>query len=203
MSFGPGARQMVENVIAFMSPGVTLTLRRDSTLIHGANSTPISALTTVGAAVAGAATLSLAATKLRGRLVEGATFTIAGDLTVYTVGADVDAVSGALTAVPISPVLAGNVAGGTAVTITQSHADQAYQAFQGEHDRETASSTMDGSVRRLELAVPAGGRAPKEKDRIVGGFDSSERVIHVKAHEPELGYPVRWTVMLSTSPGVA
>lgn len=202
MSFGPGARQMVENVIDFMAPGATLTLRRDSTLVQGGTSAPVTSFTAATAAAAGASVLSISGSSMRGRLVAGAKFLVTGDPTVYTVTEDRLAVDGVLEDVPFTPVLSQDVAKFAPISFSQYHGDQAYKAFEAEFDRETASSTIDGSVRRLELAVPTGGRAPKEKDRVVGGFNALERVVHVKAHQPEDGYPVRWTVLLSSSPGV-
>lgn len=203
MSFGPGARAMVDQVIGFMAPGVTVTLRRNSNLRHQVNSTAISALTVASAVLAGVTTIDLEADSLAGKLIAGATFTIAGNATVYTTTANVEAEAGELAAVTFTPALAANAAEGAVVTIVQSYSDQVYRAHQAALDRESVSATIDGLARRLELAVDPGARAPEENDRIVAGLSRVERVAHVQAHEPELGYTVRWSIWTSTMAGVA
>lgn len=202
MSFGPAARAMVEAVTRHFAPGVTLTLRRYSTLANARTSASITAFSLTAAAAEGATSFSMSATDLRGRLISGSQLTITGDPTTYTTTADVDAEAGVLNDIPITPALT-QAAAKFAPVNGQFYVDQAYQALEASHDRETASSTIDGVTRRLELVVAAGARAPKEKDLVVSGFSSHEVVVHVSNVEPQQGYPVRWSVLLSSSAGVS
>lgn len=81
------------------------------------------AITVATAALAGASSVTLTAPVGRWMVVAGDKFTVPGDDTVYTIGAQVIGTStatapGVFANVPISPALASDVAAGAAVTVT-------------------------------------------------------------------------------------
>lgn len=71
---------------------------------------------TVGAASAGASSLTITATALRGYVVPGDRIIISGHPTAYTITNTVTASGNTLTGVTFTPVLASPVSGGTAIT---------------------------------------------------------------------------------------
>jgi len=98
----------------------TVTFRR-MVVTGGANpsSNPVTgAITVQTSATAGASTITLTSPTGAWFIEAGDTFTIAGNATVYTVGARVVSASGKFTNVAISPVLAANATAGAAVTVT-------------------------------------------------------------------------------------
>jgi len=100
--------------------GKSITIRHVSSL-GGANPAlnPVGgAITVYAGAAAGVSALTLTAPLGNWFLVEGDSFTLPGDATVYTVTGQVVAAGGVFASVPVTPTLAQNVAAGAAVTMT-------------------------------------------------------------------------------------
>ena len=159
--------RMSRRVIRRFGDRQTITLRERCSLLNQITGAPLTALAAVGAHSAGAATLTLDATGLVGTLVKGAKLTIAA--TVYTVGAAVEAASGALTGVSISPVLAAPLADNGAVSVSQPYADYSYSVLRAAIvERELADGRTD-TARSYRLAAVDQTREPKSGDVVVDG----------------------------------
>lgn len=186
---------MFDRAVRHFGRGLTLTLRRRSSLRHRTSGTAISALTVATAALAGATALDLEAALLKGELVVGAKFTIAGDATVYTATTTNDAgLDGKLQAVGISPALAQNAALGAAVTVTQSWSDETYPAARASLDEELLDGYLEGSVRAYRLSAAGGKRKPLRGDLLWAGDGSKETVGKVATSGPAGGDGVGWNV---------
>ncbi len=135
----------VRRLAARFGGGAVATVRRANTLKDENAGTVVSTLAVDGTTAAGQASINLDATRVTGTLVQGATFTIAGNATTYTVAADVTASSNALAGVTFTPVLAAEAADDAAVTITQAYGDTDYPASRAQFRQ----SDVDGENIRL------------------------------------------------------
>ena len=105
------------------------------------------------AALAGATTIDLSAPAGSWMLLEGDTFTVAGDTTVYAVGASVHSVSGKFPAVSISPAVAQDAAPSAACTFIWS-ADHTVKARIKTYDARLINGTTI-NVRDLQVLMVA------------------------------------------------
>lgn len=125
-----------------------------------------------GAAPAGAASLSLRATYAVGRLLAGDVLAVDGG--EYTVTAGVTAASGRFSAVPISPVLAADVADGSAAEIVFVR-DYMVKAATAGYEATTVMGGIQAGDKRLVILQSAFADAgmteqPKPGDKItIGG----------------------------------
>lgn len=187
--------RMVKRVIQRFGDAQTVTLRDRCSLLNATTGAPTNTLAAVGAHAAGAATLTLDATGLVGVLVEGAKLTIAA--TVYTVGAEVQAASGALTGVTISPVLAANLADDGVVTVSQPYADYVYSVLRSSIvEREVADGRTD-TARGYRLVPVDHSREPKPGDVAIDGSDR-ETVLTVDDFAPG-DRTLDWTITLGSA----
>lgn len=200
MSFPAAARAVTSTAVRFFGGDRTVTLRRRHSLQLQSTGEPVSALRTDGAQLAGVVALNLkgsggvAGATVRGTLIAGATFTLTGDATVYTVGADVSAsTAGKLAAVAIAPALVVGVSDGVLVTLVHAYADRTVYALRGEEDRrdDDRGRELGGIAYHLvgdDLAAPEAG------DLILDGTETWT-VASVRPVSPG-GSPARWTVMV-------
>lgn len=191
MTFSAGARAVSTAAIRYFGGDRTVTLRRRATLSNQVTGENVSALLADGIQAAAAVTLALKATGLRGRIVAGASLTVAGHAAAYTVQADAEATTAGKLAVSIAPALAAEVADGGTVTLAAGYADRTLYAFRGEQMLE---ETADGrrTDRRAYHLVGDDLTAPAEGDLVVDGGESFP-VVDVRPVAPG-GSPARWTV---------
>ncbi len=189
------AAMMSRNIRHFGDRG-TVTIRRPHTLKSQRKGEPIGGtlLLVNGAFAAGAASISLRATQLEGRLVTGCKFTIAGNATVYTTTGQTDAASGVLTAVGITPVLAANAADGTVVTFTQPYADYTFCRMRGD-ERSAVSDGLERTGRILHLEAQDATTIPEQGDFVIEAGGSPEPIAAVRPVNPG-GAVARWTLSL-------
>ncbi|HNZ96223.1 MAG TPA: hypothetical protein PKM64_03395 [Thermoanaerobaculia bacterium] len=191
MSFAAGARALSTAAIRYFGGDRTVTLRRRASLVNQTTGDGVAALEADGVQALGASALALKLAGLRGRIVAGATLTVAGHAAPYVVQADAEATTAGKLAVSIAPALAAEVATGAAVTLAAGYADRTVYAFRGE---QVAEDGADGRAtdRRAyhlvgdELAAPAPG------DVVVDGGEALV-VVEVRPVSPG-GTPARWTV---------
>lgn len=199
-------RMMTRDLIVRAGGGLTVDLRRSSTLRNQRTGAAVVALTFAAGAASGATAVTLRADHLRGDLIAGSQFTVSGHAAPYVVQSDATAQLDGSLVLSILPGLSGAVSMGATATVTVSTVDARYEAMQVNVDSETVSPTLDGVARKLHLAAVPGRRAPREGDLLLsasGAFGARERVAKVHALEPRPGEAVRWTVSLATQSGVA
>jgi len=160
-------RDSASRLVRHFGGGGTAALRRSHTLRNSQTGTAIAALAVAGARLAGAATITLDATKLVGKIPAGLRFTIAGDATVYETTAAVEASGGALANVPITPVLAADAADDAAVTIVRPYGEWTFfrsrGTSRGEDDLEGAGTQR----RRMHLDATGAEVTPEQGDLLV------------------------------------
>jgi len=117
MSLALRMRGMIHRNIRKFGDAATCTLTRYHNLRNGNTGIPVTTVSVNGTVAAGGSTLDLDSPGLEGTLVASCNFTIATDATVYTVSADVEAVSGELTSVAFSPVLTQEATDDLVVTL--------------------------------------------------------------------------------------
>lgn len=98
--------------------GSMLTLYRSHDLRNANTGDQITTVAVKGTTAIGATSIDLDSAGLEGTLVASMTFTIAGDATVYTVSASVEAASGELKSVAFSPPLEAEAADDAVVTLS-------------------------------------------------------------------------------------
>lgn len=109
---------------------------------------------TAAAASAGASTVTVASPYAVGKLLAGDTFTIAGDVTVYTVQGEITADSAGFTNVSISPVLANPTSGGEAVTFIFS-SEKTVRAALGDYEAQELFGGITAGDRRIVVRQTA------------------------------------------------
>lgn len=123
MSYAARAMRSVDRLVRHFGEGATATLRARHSLISPLEGSIVETLEVDGPHLQGATTVSLRAASVQGLLIQGVELAIAGDPTVYSVTANVDAEGNALAAIPITPPLQQPAADGAAVTITLAFVD--------------------------------------------------------------------------------
>lgn len=200
MSYGTLARQVTATAVRFFGGDRTVTLRRRHTLQLQSTGDPVATLKVDGAQLAGAVVLNLkgaTGATLRGTLIAGVTFTIAGNATVYTVQADATAsTAGKLAAVSISPALAAGPSDGAVVTITSSVSDRTLYALRGEEDVRDDPRGRELASRAYHL-VGDDLAAPEAGDLLIDGTETFT-IASVRPVSPG-GSPCRWTVLVGAS----
>lgn len=191
MTFSAGARAVSTAAIRYFGGDRTVTLRRRSRLVNQVSGEGVTALLADGVQALAAVTLALKATGLRGRIVAGASLTVAGHAAPYTVQADAEATTAGKLAVSIAPGLAAQIPDGGTVTLAAGYADRTLYAFRGE---QLLEDTAAGRVtdRRAYHLVGDDLTAPAEGDLIVDGSESFP-IVDVRPIAPA-GAPARWTV---------
>lgn len=193
--FGSIARALSSTAVRFFGGDRAVTLRRRHTLKLQSTGDPVSTLRISAGASAGAVTLSLKGStggSLRGTLISGAQLTIAGDATVYTVGADADtSTSGVLAGVTISPALAAGASADAVVTIATPYADRSLWALRAAEEQQSddRGRQVVGVTYHLvgdDLTPPAFG------DLLIDGSDTLT-ITGVRPVSPG-GSAARWTV---------
>ena len=142
-------------LVSHFGGGSTVTLRRPHNLRNGNNGAPLTAVSVNGTTALGATSIDLDSAGLEGTLVSATTFTIAGDATVYTVSADVEAATGELTGVSFTPALVQEAADDAAVTL---------------------ASGASHSAAAVVLA-------PRETDTVDGMVHEDNRILWISAHD--------------------
>lgn len=198
--FGSMARAVANVAVRFFGGDRAVTLRRRHSLKLQSTGDPVSTLRLASPALAGASSLALKGSSggsLRGTLIAGAQFTIAGDATVYTVGADVEASNlGALAGVSISPVLAAGASADAVVTITTPYADRTLWALRGEEEAQPDERGRK-SVGIAYHLVGDDLTPPEFGDLIVDGSETYV-ITSVRPVSPD-GTPARWTVLVGAA----
>lgn len=173
--------------------GQMVTLRKTTSVfdptsgVNAVNPASTSALMVMGAASAGATTINLDAAAVTGRLIAGDSFTIAGDATVYSLDAAVNANANAFAGVTFTPALALAAADNAAVTVsfTADHpvkaAVRAYKpeeivglVQQGDRQVRIAANDLDLTPARLDKLIISGNEFTIEhvETRAVRGVDA-------------------------------
>lgn len=181
--------------IAAEYSGAKITLRR-RTATAGPQpllNPPIAvAVTVLSTTAQGLGTITLTGTDLRGRVLVGDKFTIAGDATVYTVTQQKDAASNQIVALAFSPVLAAQAAAGAAVSFTWSADKTLYAQVNSFPIR-----MVDGErikMTDMQIILPASGVTPDPTpgEQII--FRGKTLEIRMVWPMLELGVPVAWTI---------
>lgn len=158
MSFAARQRALRARGVRHFGDNGTVTLRRRHTLKSQRKGTPAVSgvlLLVNDAALAGAVAIGLRADLLTGRLPKGCRFTIAGNATIYTTGADAEASGGALAGVTISPALAANAADGAVVTLSTPYVDYTLTVQRGEAPVDNLDTGERQTGRALHVAYTA------------------------------------------------
>jgi len=186
-------RAMVDRRVRYAGGGLTVTLRRNSTLRHAVTQAAVASLTLAAAASAGETLIDLVAANMTGELVAGAQVTIAA--AVYTTLNSVRAADGGLLAgVQLSPVLAGSGAIGAAAEVTRSYSDAAYSAMRTELAQEGLDGWVEGASKSYRLSAANDVRAPEERDVVSDGAARKELVKRVRILEPGSDGAIGWQV---------
>lgn len=163
MSAAARATARDARIVRRFGDGLTYSLRRKNSLAK--------ALTVAAAALAGASSISFTASgglrKNDGRVVKGATFTLAGVAGVYTVAADATVTVNPLV-LSFTPVLAGPVAQGAALTWTQPYAEHAFKAMNGSSQETTDENMVAAGELVRWLLAEAGLQTPEAGDDLGG-----------------------------------
>lgn len=176
-----GVSKRVSAIIGAKGKGIVF---RHTVSTGGANpaSNPVTGAIAVQAnASAGASIITLTAPVGNWTLEPGDKFTIAGDVTVYTVGARTLSASSKFTNVPFSPVLTANATAGAAVTMTWTN-DYPTTAFIGSYDARLIDGTTI-TVKDLKVmmqTIDTSGRTipnPAPIDRVI--IDGAARAVGV------------------------
>lgn len=164
-------RGLARRVYGRLGDGYTVTLRKPNTLMtHTA--LPDSdgpALLSSGAFLTGVSTVNIDSSGLRGRMSWGTTFTYSGHGTAYTTTNTIEAASGVLTGVKITPVLASNVANNEAVTITQNYGTHTFNAVRTKFQEQDDKDFVERNMKKVHLLVHADGIEPRVGDQIDDG----------------------------------
>jgi hypothetical protein len=193
VSYGAAARAVSAAAIRFFGGDRTVTLRRRASLVNQVTGDGIAALEADGVQALGAVALALKGTGLRGRIVAGASLTVAGHAAPYVVQADAEATTAGKLSVSIAPALAAEVPAGGAVTLAAGYADRTLYAFRGEQLLEESGDGRRTDRRAYHL-VGDELTAPEEGDLVVDGGEAFP-VVEVRPVAPG-GTPARWTVVV-------
>lgn len=184
--------------------GSTVTLRNVTTLT-GVNPAPnpptYEQLKVDGAVLAGVSAISMIGNPFTGRVIIGDKFTIAGDLTEYTVSAETISLPTAdtLLNVPFTPMLAANAADEALVTFTAFAADSDIQALITDYPSRlkppAAEQRKDLRVRFLDTDLPTG-VTPSIGDHIIFSDGDVASVIEVE-HAEMGGVHYGWFLRVS------
>lgn len=118
MSLDSFVRRRIQNRTKRVSAEVTIRrVTRTTGPTPLVNPPDVTGLAVAAATAAGSSTIGLVATAARGRLVQGDQFSVAGDVTIYTIGVPVTAAGNGFAAVPFAPPLAANADQDAAVSL--------------------------------------------------------------------------------------
>jgi len=190
-------RAMSERLWARFSDSRTVTVRKLSNLTNPGSAPPVANILVRGATLAGAATIDLDSTALRGTLAWGAKFTITGVSGTYTTTAATLAATNILNDVPITPVLAGNAADNAPVTITQEYGAFTFRALRTRLEDEDDEAVMK-DWQKYHLLVHADGVVPAINDLLYDGSDT-DYIVRVRPVAPA-GSASRFIVYTGRSP---
>jgi hypothetical protein len=192
MSHAARARALVDRRHRHVGDGLSVTLRRRSTLRHKVTNAPITALVLAAAASGGASVVDLTATSLLGELVAGSQVTIAA--VVYTTTNSVKANDAEqLIGVAITPVLAAPASQGAAASVTRSYSEQLYTAMRSELVTEGLDGWVEGASLSYRLSAGDAVRAPEKGDLVYDGSERVEAVKRVRELEPGVGV-IGWQI---------
>lgn len=197
-------RSMVHRQIRRFGDGLEITLRECSTLRTRTSGTPTNSLVLVGTATAGDSQIVAEATSLVGSLPTGAKLTVGpGSGTEYTLTAaaqaDVDTTQITLA---VTPVLAGNLAAGTAVDISQPYADTTYFAMRSRATSKEAADGIPDTARIYRLSAQGQTRRPKKGDVLIDAAgNATKTVTAIDGAEPGggSGSAIYWTVTVGSA----
>lgn len=195
-------RGMAERIWMRFSDGRTVTLRKLSSLANPAAAPPVTGLQVRGVTAAGASTIDIDASTLRGTLPWGATFTIAGVAGTFTTTGAKTAAANILEDVPFTPVLpVGGAADNAAVTITQAYGEFTFRALRTrfEDEDKVDSAFIAKDWQKYHFLTHADGVAPEVGDLVYDGADT-DYVVRVRPVAPA-GAVSRWIVFTGRSPG--
>lgn len=120
---------------------------------------------------AGASSLQLksadSARPLRGRVVKGALFTVAGVAGIYEVLADAENTAAGVVALTFTPVAAAGASTGAAVTFTQKYSEVSYPYLNRQASDEDQKAIDEGQTIKI-LPYAASKPAPEQGDLLDG-----------------------------------
>lgn len=156
-------QQRDRRIIQRFGGGLTYALRKKNSLAK--------ALTLSAAALAGASSITVTTPgNLRrndGKVVKGATFTLAGVTGTCTVAADATVTGNPLT-ITFTPVLAGPAALGAALTWSQTYAEYTYAAMNGSSQEQTEEQMIAAGELVRWLLADSSLPAPETGDELGG-----------------------------------
>lgn len=203
MNINYALQSMVHQQIHRFGDGLQITLRERSTLRTRTSGTPTNSPTLVGAASAGDTEIVAEAASFAGSLPAGAKITLAG--TEYTLAAAATVVlATSLLTLELTEGLAGNVAAGTAIDVSQPYADTVYTAMRSRADQREAADGVPDSARtyRLSARTSSGGlqtRRPKKGDVMIDA-DGSTTLTVTEVREAQPGATdIYWTVIVGSA----
>ena len=193
MTYPAAARALVDRRIRHVGAGLAITLRRRSTLRHRVTQAAISSLALATAAAGGATSIDLFAASMQGDLVVGSQIQIAAatytTTTTNTAGDD-----GKLSAVGITPALAGAASVGAAALVTRSYAEQGYAAMKVEAVDEGLGGWVEGASKSYRLSAALGERPPLKGDLVYDGAAGLETVKRVTSIDPAGRGALGWQI---------
>jgi hypothetical protein len=190
MSTALRMRGMIHRNVRHFGDGATCTLTRRSNLRNGNDGQQLTTLSVNGTVAAGGAAITLDSPGLEGTLVASSTFTIAGDATVYTVTADVEAASGALTSVAFSPVLDAEATDDAVVTPSIGATYAPSCAVLAPRDWDVDGSLVHQDSRIVWLSAEDLTITPRDSDELTvdGEVEQIVLVRHAQPGDTSAGY---------------
>lgn len=183
--FATAARAMQVGNIAFFGGGATCTLIRRVLLQK--NGTGAVLLEVDGNQLAGAATLALRLAGLRvgGTVPAGATFTLAGSATVYTVSTAAEVVTAGALVLAVSPVLSVNQADGVDLSWVQPNGQWSPRYSRRRRDVGEAIDSAAAAVSEVVNLEPLDGMPePRVGDLIEFSSTNRKAVLDVGPVDP-------------------
>ena len=141
MTVAAAMQDLDDRTLRYFGDESTVTLRKFVSLRNANDGSPLHTLSVNGLTSSGATSIDLDAPGLEGDLLAGVTFTIAGDVTTYTVAADVSASGSELSGVTFTPALVTDAADDAAVTVGK-YLEQTLAAELGVVSSEEADGTL-------------------------------------------------------------
>jgi len=198
MNLTGALQSMVHRQIHRFGDGLQITLRERSTLRTRTSGTPTNSPTLVGAASAGDTEIVAEAASFAGSLPAGAKVTIAGTEYTLAAAATVATATGTL-ALEFTTALAGNLAAGTAIDVSQPYADTVYTAMRSRADQREAADGVPDSARTYRLSAYGQTRRPKKGDVLIDADGSTtETVTEVREAQPG-ATDIYWTVIVGSA----
>jgi len=183
---------MISRRIRHLGGGATVAIRKRHTL-RSSKTGKTPSLTVQTTTPAGASSVPIEGTDLKGRLPRGAKLSFAGDATVYELAAAADAEDGVLT-VTLTAALDQEATAGAAVTLEQPYGEQTAIACRTEYSADEVSDVVPAESRRIRMVAAGITDRPEEGDLASFSGGSAERIESVDIIDPTGSDPLSYTL---------